>query len=98
VAAHNANLKPFDVVGVDKPTIICTNNNEINVINGDGDGILLIATIPAKNNHNSLLLLNTSDSDTSDNKDQCEDKENDKDNLSNDNLDASEVALCPLLP
>ncbi len=83
--AHNANLKPFGVAGVDAPTIICANNDKINIINNNNNGILLVATIPANNNHDPLILPNTSNSDTSDNKDQCKDEENNKNNLSNDN-------------
>jgi hypothetical protein len=45
--ACNANLEPFDVTGVDAPTIICANNVKINIINDDDNGILSIATIPA---------------------------------------------------
>ncbi len=65
--------------------IIHANNNKINVINDNNDGILLIATIPENNNHDPLILPDTSDSDTLDNEDQCKDKENNKDNLSNGN-------------
>jgi hypothetical protein len=60
-------------------------------INDNNGTILLIATIPVNNNHNPLILPNTSDSDTSDDKDQCEDKENNKDNLSNDDLNSQEA-------
>jgi hypothetical protein len=42
----------------------------------------MIATIPANNNHDPLILPKTSDSDTSDNKDQNEDEENNHGNLS----------------
>jgi hypothetical protein len=90
-AAHNANLEPFNVAVVDAPMIIHANNNEIDVINDNDNGILLVATIPANNNHNPLILPDTSDSDTSDDKDQCKDKEDVKDNLSNDNLDGQEA-------
>ncbi len=80
------NLKLFNVAGVDAPTIICSNNNKIHEINDGNDGILLIATIPANNNHNPLTLPDKSDSeDTLDNKDQNKDKENNHDNLSNNN-------------
>ncbi len=51
----------------------------------------MITTIPANNNHDPLILPDTSDSDTLDDKDQCKDKDNDKDNLSNDNLDGQEA-------
>jgi hypothetical protein len=70
---------------VDAPMIIHANNNKIKVINDNNDGILLIATIPANNNHDPLIPPDTSDSDTLDNEDQCKDKENNKDNLSNGN-------------
>jgi hypothetical protein len=84
-AARNANLEPFNLTGVVAPMIIHANNNKINVINDNNDGILLIATIPENNNHDPLILPDTSDSDTLDNEDQCKDKENNKDNLSNGN-------------
>jgi hypothetical protein len=38
--ARNANLKPLDVTGVDMLTIICANNNKIDKINDDNNGIL----------------------------------------------------------
>jgi hypothetical protein len=85
-AAHNANLEPFNVAGVDTPMIIRANNNEIDKINDDSDGILLIATIPANNNQDPLILPDTSDSDTLNNEDQNEDKQNNNDILSNNNL------------
>ncbi len=81
--ARNPNLKLFNIAGVDAPMIICAINNKINKINDDDDGILLIPTISENNNHDPLILPDTSDSDTLDNKDQNEDKENNKDNLSN---------------
>jgi hypothetical protein len=89
--ARNANLEPFNITGVEALTIICTNNNKIDIINDNDDDILSIATIPANNNHDQLILPNTSDSDTLDNKDQCNDKENNKDELSNDDLDGQEA-------
>jgi hypothetical protein len=81
--ARNASLKLFDNAGVDAPTIICTNNGKINVIIANSNSILLITTISVNNNHDPLILPNTSDSDTLENKDHTEDKENDKDNMSN---------------
>ncbi len=90
-AARNANLEPFNVTGVDAPTIIRTNNNKINVINDDNNSILLIATTLANNNHDPLILPDTSDSDTLDDKDQCKDEEYNKDNLSNNDLDGQEA-------
>ncbi len=72
-------------------TIKHANNNKINIINDNKSGILLIATIPANNNHNPLILPNTSDSNTLDNKDQCKDKENNKDDLRDDDLDGQEA-------
>ena len=74
--ARNANLEPFNVTGVAAPTIIRTNNDKIDKINGNDNCILSIATIPANNNHDPLILPDTSDSDTLDNEDQNEDKEN----------------------
>jgi hypothetical protein len=55
------NLELFNDAGVDTPTIICANNNEIDEIDDNDDGILSIATIPANNNHDPLILPNTSD-------------------------------------
>jgi hypothetical protein len=81
------NLEPFDATGLDAPMIIRTNNNKVDAINDDNNSILSIAHIPANNNHDPLILPNTSDSDTLDDKDQNKDKENDNDNLSdNDSL------------
>jgi hypothetical protein len=71
---------------VDAPTILHTNNDKINKMNDNNDSIPLIATISANNNHGPLILPNTSDSDTLDNKDQNKDKENDENDSSNDNL------------
>jgi hypothetical protein len=79
------------VAGVNAPVIIHANNNQINIINDDDDGILSIATIPAKNNHDPLILPETSDSDMLDNKDQCKVEENDKNNLSDNDLDGQEA-------
>jgi hypothetical protein len=76
-AAHNANHKTFNLAGVDAPMIIRANNNKINVINDDNNGILSIATIPANNNHVPLILPNTSDSDTLVDEDQNKDEEDD---------------------
>jgi hypothetical protein len=89
--AWNTNLEPFDIPGVDAMTIICANNNEIEVINDNNEGILSIATIPANKHYDPLILPNTSDSDTLDDEDQSKDKKKDKDNLSNDNLDGQEA-------
>ncbi len=90
-AACNANLEPFYVAGLDPPTIIRANNDEIDVSNDNNDGILLIATIPANNNHDPLILPNTSDSATSDDKDQCKDEEKNKDSSNDDDLDFQEA-------
>ncbi len=90
-AARNTNLKLLDVAGVDAPTIIYTNNNKIGIINDDDNGILSITTIPANNNHNTLILHNTIDSYTPDNEIQYEDKGNNKDNLSNNDLDGQQA-------
>ncbi len=90
-AACNANLEPFNIAGGDAPTIIHAKKHKINVINDNDNGILLIVTISANNNHNLLILPNTSDSDTLDGKDQCKDKENNEDNLSDDYLDGQEA-------
>jgi hypothetical protein len=82
--AGNANLESFYIAGVDALIIICANNNKINKINDDNDGILSIATIPVNNNHNPFILPNTSDPDTLDNKDQNKDEENKDDSIDED--------------
>jgi hypothetical protein len=64
--------------------IIHPNNVKIDKINdNNNNGILSIATIPANNNHNPLILPYTSDSDRLDNEDQNKHEENDDDNFSN---------------
>jgi hypothetical protein len=55
-AAQNANLEPINVTGVDTPTIIHANANEIDDAEDDNDGILSIATIPqGQNNLHPLI-------------------------------------------
>jgi hypothetical protein len=91
--AGNANLEPFDVAAVDALMIKHTNNNKTNAINDINDGILLIETIPANNNHDPLILPDTSDSDTLDNRDQCKVKDNVDDDLSNDDSDSQNAEV-----
>ncbi len=71
---------------MDVPTLIRANNDEIDYINDNDNGTLLITTFPANNNPKPLILPDTSDSDTLDVKDQNKDKENDNDNVGNNNL------------
>jgi hypothetical protein len=84
--AHNANLEPFDIAGVDALTMVQANTNKIDEINDNDGGILSIATIPENNNPNPLILPNTSDSDMLDDEDKYEDKETNDDDSSNTNL------------
>jgi hypothetical protein len=52
-AARNANIEPFNIAGVDAPTIVRTNDNEINKINDDNNNIMSIARQPATQIHSS---------------------------------------------
>jgi hypothetical protein len=76
-AAHNANMEPFAATGVDAPTIIHADINEINETDDDDDGIISVADIPAQADHYPLNIPDTSDEDNEgeDNKD--DDKDND---------------------
>jgi hypothetical protein len=61
-AAQNANLEPTNAAGVNTPTIIHANANEINDADDDDDGILPIATIPqGQNSLHPLILHDSSD-------------------------------------
>ncbi len=82
-AACNANIEPFDFAGVDAPTIVRTNNEEINKIDDGNNGIMSIAAIPPANNPNPLVLPDTLDNDNA-NKNNNKSSNNDK--SSNNNL------------
>jgi hypothetical protein len=90
-AAINANLEPFNVTGVDTPTIIQANANEIDGADDDDDGIISIATIPAgQNDPHPHILHNSSDDEQVEEDD--EDDDDDDDNNNNDNDDEEEDA------
>ncbi len=76
-AAHNANMEPFAAAGVDAPTIIHTNINEINETDDDNDRIISIADIPAQANHYPLNVPDTLDKDDGGKDDKDDDKEDD---------------------
>jgi hypothetical protein len=62
-AARNANMEPFAAAGVDAPTIIHANINEIDKTDDDDDGIISVADIPAQADHYPLNVPDTSDED-----------------------------------
>ena len=79
-AAQNANLEPINVAGVNTPTIIHVNANEINDAGDNNNGILSIATIPqGQNNLHPLILHDSSD------EEQAEGGDDDKNEKDNDN-------------
>jgi hypothetical protein len=98
-AAQNANMEPFAAAGVDAPTIIHSDINEIDATDGDNNGIISVADIPAQANHYPLNVPDTSDEDDEgkDNKDNDEDdnapQENDQDD--EDNKDDNEDDHAP---
>jgi hypothetical protein len=89
-AARNANMEPFTAAGVDAPTIIHADINEINKTDDNNNGIISVADIPAQADHYLLNVPDTSDEDDKgkDEEDDDEDnnapQENDKDNKDND--------------
>jgi hypothetical protein len=62
-AARNANMEQFAHVGVDAPTIINADINEIDETDDDNDGIISVADIPAQANQDPLIIPDTSDED-----------------------------------
>ncbi len=79
-AARNDNMEQFAIAGVDAPTIIHANINEIDKTDDDNDGIRSVANIPAQANQDPFIVPDTSD------KDNGEDNNNDKEgNDDNDN-------------
>jgi hypothetical protein len=84
-AARNANMEPFAAAGVDAPTIIHADINEIDETDDDNDGIISVADIPAQADHYPLNIPDTSDKDDEgkdnedNNKDDDAPQENDKD-------------------
>ena len=78
--AQNANIEPFDIAGVDTPTILCANDDEINKTDDNDEDIMSIATIPPANNPNPLVLLDALDN--NDNDDESSNDDESKDNNS----------------
>jgi hypothetical protein len=78
-------MEPFAAAGVDAPTIIHADINEIDETDDDNDGIISVADIPAQADHYPLNVPDTSDKDNEgeDNEDDDEDddapQENDED-------------------
>jgi hypothetical protein len=74
-AARNANMEPFAAAGVDAPTIIHADINEIDETDDDDNGIISVADIPAQADHYPLNVPDTSDEDDGgeDNEDDDED-------------------------
>ncbi len=62
-AARNANMEPFAAAGVDAPTIIHADINEIDKTDDDNYGIISVADIPAQANHHLLNVPDTSEED-----------------------------------
>jgi hypothetical protein len=81
-AAQNVNIKPFGISGVDAPTIVHANNDEINKIDDIDGNIMSIATVPRVNNLNPLVLPDASDKD---NADADNNKSSNKDKIRNNN-------------
>jgi hypothetical protein len=80
-AACNANMEQFAVAGVDAPTIIHANINEIDETDDDDDdGIISVANIPAQANQDPLIVPDISDEDVGDNDDNDEEDNDDDDN------------------
>ncbi len=79
-AARNANMEQFAITGVDAPTIIHANINEIDETDDDNNGIISVANIPAQANQDPLIVPDTSDKDDGD-----DDNNNEEDNDDNDN-------------
>jgi hypothetical protein len=78
-AACNANMEQFAVAGVEAPTIVHANINEINKTDGDDDGIISVAEIPAQANQDPLIVPDTSDEDDRDDNDGNKEDNDDND-------------------
>jgi hypothetical protein len=74
-AARNANMEPFAAAGVDAPTIIHVNINEIDKTDDDDGGIISVADIPAQADHYPLSVPDTSDEDDEGKDDEEDDKD-----------------------
>jgi hypothetical protein len=62
-SARNANMERFATAGVDAPTIIHVDINEIDKTDDDDNGIISVADIPAQADHYPLNVPDTSDED-----------------------------------
>ncbi len=62
-AARNANMEPFAATGVDAPTIIHADINEIYETDDNDNDIISVADIPAQADHYPLNVPDTSDED-----------------------------------
>ncbi len=78
-AARNANMEQFAIAGVDAPTIIHADINEINETDDDNGSIISVAGIPAQANQDPLIIPDTSDKDDGDGNDDNEEDNNDDD-------------------
>ncbi len=71
-------MEPFDIAGVEAPTIVRANDDKIDNINDNNDGIMFIATIPQANNPDPLIL---SDKSVDNNANDIDDKWSNDDSL-----------------
>ncbi len=78
-AARNANMEQFAIAGVDTPTIIHADINEIDETDDDDDSIISVANILAQANQDPLIIPDTSNED-----DGNDDNNNKEDNNDND--------------
>ena len=72
-------MEQFAVAGVDAPTIIHADINEIDKTDDDNDGIISVADIPAQANQDPLIVPDTSDKDDGDGGDDDEEDIDDDD-------------------
>jgi hypothetical protein len=97
-AARNANMEPFAASGVDAPTIIHADINEIDETDDDNDGIISVADIPAQADHYPLNVPGTSDEDDEVKDDEDDDEDDDapqENNPSNESKGDSEGEEAP---
>ena len=95
-AARNANMEPFAVAGVDAPTIVHANMNEIEETGDNDDDIIAVADIPAQAAQDPITVQDTSDEadddEDNDHDDEADDDEdNDQDVESDDGSDGDEA-------
>jgi hypothetical protein len=70
-------MEQFAVAGVDAPTIIHADINEINETDDNNDGIISVANILAQANQDPLIVPDTSDKDDGDDDDDDNEEVND---------------------